>query len=130
MVGHCGFDAGALDRFVREALPEAEVAEAYSKEDIEEQAGPQDLLLINRVLGGGFGARSGVELIHALKGRGSPPVMMLVSNYEDAQQQAVEAGAEPGFGKNEIGSAAARQRLREAAGGDGGDGGDGRSESA
>ena len=38
--------------------------------------------------------------------------MMLVSNYEDAQNEAVAAGALPGFGKASLGQPHMLARLR------------------
>jgi hypothetical protein len=40
--------------------------------------------------------------------------MMLVSNYADAQQAAVAAGALPGFGKRELGTPRVSQLIRDA----------------
>ena len=40
--------------------------------------------------------------------------MMLVSNYPEAQQEAIVAGALPGFGKREIGSRRVVDLLRTA----------------
>jgi len=60
------------------------------------------LVLVNRLI---FADRSpGIELVHqtqADKKLKNIPVMM-VSNFEEAQQQAVEAGAVRGFGKDAI----------------------------
>ena len=39
---------------------------------------------------------------------------MLVSNYEDAQASAVEAGALPGFGKSELRGERVKRLLAEA----------------
>ncbi len=41
---------------------------------------------------------------------------MLVSNYADAQKEAVEAGALPGFGKADLGDGQTHERLRNALG--------------
>lgn len=112
LVGHCGFDASSLRR-AAEAAVDAPVAEAYGADDVR-QAGPSTLLLINRQLGWGFGATSGVDLIRELARQPNPPAMMLIPNYEDAQAAAVEAGALPGFGKSQIGTADATRRLRDA----------------
>ncbi|MGB0767835.1 MAG: hypothetical protein ACPGYV_09000, partial [Phycisphaeraceae bacterium] len=40
--------------------------------------------------------------------------MMLISDYPEAQQAAVEAGALPGFGKSHIADAKTRQRITDA----------------
>lgn len=58
-----------------------------------------DLVLFNRLI---FEDGSeGIDLLHAAKSDKalkSTPIMM-ISNFADAQMKAVEAGAEPGFGK-------------------------------
>jgi hypothetical protein len=36
---------------------------------------------------------------------------MLITNYPEHQQMAIEAGAEPGFGKLEYGSSATKDKL-------------------
>jgi len=41
----------------------------------------------------------------------------LVSNYTDAQAQAVQAGAEPGFGKSSLGQPQMLDRVRAFLGG-------------
>lgn len=42
--------------------------------------------------------------------------MMPISNFEDAQAAAIEAGALPGFGKNDTHSSDATEKLHAAAG--------------
>ena len=74
------------------------------------------MLLINRVLGWGFNG-GGVELIASLRDGDDAPEMMLISNYADAQQAAVEAGALPGFGKSELHTVGVK-RLRDVLAGD------------
>ncbi|RMH12176.1 MAG: hypothetical protein D6695_07440 [Planctomycetota bacterium] len=69
------------------------------------------LALINRVLDGQFGTDSGIELIRSLTRRGVSMKLMLVSNYPEAQAEAVQAGALPGFGKAEVQSEQTRLRL-------------------
>jgi DNA-binding NarL/FixJ family response regulator len=72
------------------------------------------LLLVNRVLDGGFEGSEGVELIRAFKASHPDVRTMLISNYADAQASAQAAGALEGFGKSEIGSARMKQLLAEA----------------
>ena len=52
-----------------------------------------DLLLLNRELDYGFDEREGVALIRRLRTAYPNVKTMLVSNYPDAQQAAVQAGA-------------------------------------
>jgi hypothetical protein len=73
-----------------------------------------DLLLINRELPYGFDETFGVEMIRKLRATHPQLKLMLVSNYADAQQQAITAGALPGFGKREIGTPRVTQLLRGA----------------
>lgn len=115
LVGHCGPDAWMLRSFVQSTLPGARVAMVDNWQDLEAQLSSKVLLLVNRVLEYGFDADDGVALIAQLAARPDPPAMMLVSNYADAQAAAVKAGARPGFGKAELGSAQTAQRLRDAA---------------
>jgi len=116
LIGHCGFDGSALIRLARQALPEAQVDAVNHQKQLDAHRRPQSLLLVNRVLDGRFDAADGIELIRQLAANADPPRMMLISNYDDAQAQAVEAGALLGFGKSQMGSPASAQRLRDAAG--------------
>jgi len=72
------------------------------------------LLLVNRVLDGAFSLENGIDLIRELAGRDEGPRFMLVSNFEQSQAEAIEAGAYPGFGKQMAGQPAMQQRLEAA----------------
>ena len=103
LVGHCGFDSGSLTRFAKEVAPQAEVTRVNDQQALDTLANADTLLLVNRVLDGAFGVGgSGLDLIRTLSDGESAPPMMLVSNYEDAQQEAIDAGALRGFGKSHI----------------------------
>ena len=70
-----------------------------------------DLVLVNRVLD--LDESSGLDLIRTLMGDGDlgdVPVM-LVSNYPDAQDAAVELGASRGFGKADLQTPMTHDRL-------------------
>jgi len=115
LIGHCGFDSGSLAQFAQDIAPEAEVVRINDQAGLDKVADDQTLLLINRVLDGRFDiGGSGIELIQSLAKREDAPPMMLISNYEDAQQEAEAAGALPGFGKSQIADQATRQRVAEA----------------
>src|SRR5688572_5591110 len=95
LVGHCGPDGYMLRSAVKYAVKEAEVRmvnDAHSLDDVLE-AGADTLLLVNRVLDGGFDHHQGVELIRDLKTSHPQIKTMLISNYEDAQSAAEAAGA-------------------------------------
>src|SRR5262245_53519619 len=112
-IGQCFADHSAISRTLRQEFG-AEVvgvdtaAEALSRLRQE----TFDLVLVNRVLDGD--GSSGVEVIRSLKDdEGLRPVpVMLVSNQDDAQRSAVEAGALPGFGKAALGRPHMLARLR------------------
>jgi len=114
LVGHCGFDQSSISRAVSAVLPSSNVTSANNSASLDAYSGPDALLLINRVLDGRFSTGSGVDLIADLAGRDNPPKMMLISNFPDAQAQAVAAGALPGFGKSELGSPETSDKLRTA----------------
>lgn len=69
------------------------------------------LILVNRLLDRDGSA--GLEVIKALKQnpQTSEIPVMLVSNFEDAQQAAVAEGALPGFGKSEMQSDETQAKL-------------------
>lgn len=62
-----------------------------------------DVVLVNRILNGD--GSSGVDFIALAHGE-NMATFMLVSDYEDAQAQAVAHGALPGFGKSDLSEAA------------------------
>jgi two-component system chemotaxis response regulator CheY len=102
-VGQCGFDHGLLSRFFAKQF-RAQVVGADTKDEALEQLrlGPFALVLVNRVAD--LDGAPGVDLIRAMK---SEPALadvpvMLVSDYPDAQAEAVAAGALPGFGKRQL----------------------------
>ena len=71
-----------------------------------------DLILVNRVFDTDGG--NGIDMIRSWaekKSAGETPIM-LVSNYEDAQQSAIAAGAVPGFGKGSLGTETMLDLLR------------------
>jgi two-component system chemotaxis response regulator CheY len=73
-----------------------------------------DLLLVNRQLDWGFDTTDGVELVKQLRASHAQVKLMLVSNFPEAQQAAVAAGALPGFGKREIGTKRVTEVLHNA----------------
>lgn len=115
LVGHCGFDGASLKRLAQQALPDAEVVAVHSQDQLDTHAHRRSLLLINRVLDGRFDASTSLDMIQQLAEKDGAPTMMLISNYPEAQADAVAAGALPGFGKNDMGRPATAQQLRDAA---------------
>jgi CheY-like chemotaxis protein len=112
-VGQCGFDNLDIGRTIRKHF-DAEVLTADSADEAIEMLGRGNiaLVLVNRVLDAD--GTAGMDLIKRIKAApalGSVPVM-LVSNYEEAQQEAVAAGAAPGFGKATLGHPPSIERLK------------------
>lgn len=110
-VGQCGFDDTRLARLLRDEC-NALLDRAYTATDAQRMLAEKQyrLVLANRVFDST--AESGVEFIRTCKAAGHATPMMLVSDYNDAQVAAVEAGALPGFGKSQIFSPSVAEMLR------------------
>jgi CheY-like chemotaxis protein len=112
-VGQCGVDHGAIRRLIEGEFG-AQVVQAHRADDALQRLKdePFDLVLVNRKLDADYS--DGLEVVRAIKTdaalAGTP--VMLVSNYPDAQEAAVAAGAEPGFGKAELSQPPTREKLR------------------
>lgn len=115
LVGHCGFDSPSLDRWAQQVLPGVDVVRVNKQAKLTAHLHGRSVLLINRVLDGRFDQKTSLDMIETFSSQSDPPRMMLVSNFSDAQAEAVAAGAHPGVGKNNLGSAAANQLLLDAA---------------
>src|SRR5687767_7101687 len=101
-VGQCAIDHAAISRLIEGSFA-ATVAPAASLSEALDalRTGTFDLVLVNRKLDAD--ASDGLDVVRAIKGDpefGATPVM-LVTNYLEHQQAAVQAGAEAGFGKRE-----------------------------
>ena len=117
LIGHCGPDSSYLRMAVMQASKGVNVIGADEREELQKVLEDGvDLLLFNRELGYGFDEEKGVDVIKRLRAENPNLKMMLVTNYPDAQQAAVAAGALPGFGKRELGSPRVVQLLKDALG--------------
>lgn len=98
--GNCGPDFAAIRRMIESRFAAKVVQAENWAETLQLLAsGPVDLILVNRKLDCDYS--DGMEVIRMLKSHpqyGSIPVM-LVTNYAEHQQAAVDLGALPGFGK-------------------------------
>lgn len=114
-VGQCGFDHGNISRTLQKAFA-AEVVGVATADQARDQLrqGSFALVLVNRIFD--QDGDSGLDLIRELKEtpEGNQPPVMLVSNHEDAQQQAVAAGAVCGFGKSSLGQPQMLEQVRSA----------------
>ena len=114
LVGQCSFDTASLYAFIQQNT-DTPIKSAHNNQDLANFLSPDSLLLINRVLPAAFDTDSGVELITKLSNLHAPsPRMILISDLPDAQQQAEEAGALPGFGKSQLNDDLTTQRFHQA----------------
>ncbi len=119
LVGHCGADAYAIDAVVARACDGLPVVHVSDEAGLQREAPGDTLLLVNRVLDGVFEDADGPALIRRVAQRAdAAPTMMLVSNFDDAQQEAVAAGAVPGFGKRALYEDATTAYLRQVVAGE------------
>ena len=117
LIGHCGPDSSYLRMAVMQASKGVKVIGADERDELQKLLEDGvDLLLFNRELGYGFDEEKGVDVIKRLRVEHPNLKMMLVTNYPDAQQAAIAAGALPGFGKRELGSPRVVQLLKDALG--------------
>lgn len=114
LVGHCMPDQFMLKSAVKRAVDGAVIEVVNDHGSLAAHLHSQAVLLVNRVLDGVFDTRCGIELIGRVVNGAESPVCLLISNYDDAQQQAIAAGARPGFGKSALYGAEMATRLRDA----------------
>jgi len=112
-VGQCAFDGGNIARLLRDRCAvEAVAVESAAEAATALKGGPFAFVLVNRVFDADGG--SGLDLVRAIKAdpaTAAVPVL-LVSNFPEAQAEAVAAGALPGFGKAALGDPATVERLK------------------
>lgn len=112
-VGQCMPDASALSRFLNTHF-EVQIDESDVEQDTLEKlkATAYDLVMINRKLDADYS--DGIELMQTIKNTPDvkPCTLMLVSNFPEYQEQAVEVGAAYGIGKNEYRSPETVARLQ------------------
>lgn len=113
-VGQCQPDHSAIRGLLSRCG--AEVVQAHGPADTMTalREGGIALVLINRKLDADYS--DGLDIIKAIKADpslSSVPVM-LISNYPEAQQQAVAVGAIEGFGKAQLADAATEAKVRAA----------------
>ena len=114
-VGQCGYDNSRIRSLIRSIDSTVEIKETDSHQETMEvlaSLGEAALVLVNRVFD--MDGSSGMDLISQLKSKESEfaaiPVM-LVSNYEKSQAEAIANGAIPGFGKSELQSVETRRKI-------------------
>ena len=111
-VGQCNADHSSITSTLKKNF-DVEIHRAHSHSEAIKLAGDTafDLILINRLLDAD--GTPGMDILNALKANASTaevPVMV-VSNYKEAQEKAVEKGAVEGFGKAALNSAETMEIL-------------------
>lgn len=111
-VGNCNADHGSVRSLLKRHF-DVEVDRVHNTEEAlrELHARTYDLVLVNRLME--RDGSDGLELIqqmHQEAGLRTIPIMM-ISNFDDAQQRAIAAGARPGFGKAQLQAASTLERL-------------------
>jgi two-component system chemotaxis response regulator CheY len=102
-IGNCTPDHAAI-RALIEGSFDARVSQAHDGDEALAvlRTGDYQLVLVNRKLDrDGSDGLEVIRRIKSLSGLSHTPIMM-ITNYAEYQQQAVEAGAEPGFGKSDL----------------------------
>jgi DNA-binding NarL/FixJ family response regulator len=115
LVGHCGVDGPRMEAEIHGLFRDAQIFSAADDEDLEnilEQGA--DLLLVNRELPYSFEDQEGVDAIKHVRAKHPNIKAMLISDHDDAQAAACEAGACPGFGKADLGSPKVAEVIKNA----------------
>ena len=102
-VGQCNADNSRISSLLKKHF-DVEIDRSHSHDEAIKAAldTPYDLILINRILDAD--STAGMDILASLKTKPSTaetPVMV-VSNYQETQEEAVSRGAVPGFGKSEL----------------------------
>jgi two-component system, chemotaxis family, chemotaxis protein CheY len=113
LVGHCTPDSSFLNITISKAVPGTQITRVNDEAKLQSllKSGDVHLMLVNRVLEPGIDDEDGIALIKRLKSSHPAVPSMLVSNFQESQQQAQAAGALPGFGKNDLTGPKVKQRL-------------------
>jgi DNA-binding response OmpR family regulator len=115
-VGNCGPDHASIQRFFATQFENVIVDQAHGLPDTLEALRNEqyNLILVNRKLDQDYS--DGIEIIKHLQSDADLSTIstMLITNYEEHQQAAVQAGALHGFGKLELDSVITKQRVEAA----------------
>ena len=102
IVGHCDLDHPQITSLLEKEFSAKVTRVKLLKETIEYlNKEDYNLVIINRV--GAFDQESGIELIKKLKqDEHIKTPLMLVTNFKEQMDKAVELGAVPGYGKDKL----------------------------
>lgn len=111
-IGNCPPDHAALRHLIESSFG-ATVVQAHRREEALAalRGDAYDLVLVNRKLNQDYS--DGLDVIRAMKddqALARVPVM-LITNFAEHQREAINAGAEPGFGKDNLSDPATLDKL-------------------
>ncbi len=113
-VGNCTPDHSSITQMI-ESRFDAVVTQVHDSDETLQmlQSEDFDLVLINRLMD--RSGASGLDIVKRIKSdeRHSAIPVMLITNFQEHQQMAVEAGGVPGFGKNSLNLPATIDLLAE-----------------
>ena len=102
LVGHCTSDRFALAGALKRAVPGAALEKVNDDAHLDAVRTPEHVWLVNRELDGRFHDDCGIELIKRTATQPDAPILILVSDHDDAQDHATKLGAKAGFGKSAL----------------------------
>ena len=109
-VGNCGPDHASITELICHHF-DAVVDQADRGTDALDllAANQYSLALVNRLLD--CDGSEGLDVIRALREQYPDVPVMMITNYPEHQQQAIESGAQPGFGKQDLRSDVTKSLL-------------------
>ena len=111
-VGQCVPDHASIRRLIENNF-DAEVVQTHGPEDtlVELRSGAFDLVLINRKLD--RDGTEGIDILRQIKADATLNQLpiMLITNFDEHHQIALDAGGTRGFGKAELDHPATQERL-------------------
>lgn len=100
-VGQCGYDGPRIKSLLEKKCGAIVETASNTKEALEKiTSNKYDLILVNRVFN--INHEPGLELIKTVHSKNPDQKIMLVSNFEESQKEALEKGAVQGFGKDAL----------------------------
>jgi len=113
-IGQCGFDSSGIKTLVEAVGAEYNEARTFADANNRLAEEVYDLVLVNRVTDadGSLGINFISDMI--AKKSDKKPAVMMVSNYEEAQRDAMALGAVEGFGKQALRSPETRKKIEAA----------------
>jgi len=113
-IGQCGFDSSGIKSLVESVGAEYNESRTFADANNRLLEEAYNLVLVNRVTDAD--GSLGINFISDLLAKKSDkkPAVMMISNYEEAQSDAIALGALPGFGKQALRDPETRKKIEAA----------------